>query len=486
MQPARTLFLMTLVLGLALPGALWAQNVEAEIEAVAAQVEEARGMDLHLIAPRTYREASDQLSDARRRYAGGGNITEIRRHLQASQDALREALAVQEVGRVILRDAIAAREDAMTAEAGALASDEWEEAEETMYDAGRDVEKGDQNEARREAQRATRRYRAAELVAIRAALLGTARTQRDQARAADADEYARQTWQRGHEALQEAERILTADRYNREGAREQASAAAYHFQHARAIAERAAYVDDDLERRFEQVVLQYEDQLARIADTLGLDARFDDGAARVSEAIVANVVTLQESRTALQRTAEEREARVDALSQELATLQAREETVEQQLQRRRAREAALRRVRTFFTEEEADVLLRGEQLIVRLVGLNFQVGSAIIQPQYFPVLTNVQRALREFPEAPVEVAGHTDSQGGAATNQRLSEQRANAVRSYLLANMTTLAPDRIRAVGYGESRPIASNDTAAGRQQNRRIDVLVDLSTSGVELSEAQ
>ena len=75
------------------------------------------------------------------------------------------------------------------------------------------------------------------------------------------------------------------------------------------------------------------------------------------------------------------------------------------------------------------------------------------------------------------IDGHTDAQGDTDYNQALSQRRAEAVRSYLLANMGSAA-DNYLAIGFGESKPIASNETAEGRTQNRRIDVNIDLSGS--------
>ena len=71
----------------------------------------------------------------------------------------------------------------------------------------------------------------------------------------------------------------------------------------------------------------------------------------------------------------------------------------------------------------------------------------------------------------VEIGGHTDNVGDNYSNQKLSEARANVVRTYLLEK--GIAPGRITAVGYGETRPVASNDTPEGRQQNRRTEVKI-------------
>lgn len=101
----------------------------------------------------------------------------------------------------------------------------------------------------------------------------------------------------------------------------------------------------------------------------------------------------------------------------------------------------------------------------------FATNSATLLPGAQPEIQRVADVLKQYPDTTIQVAGHTDSQGNEVYNQQLSERRAQAVRDALVG--TGLDPARITIMGYGESRPIASNDTAAGRQQNRRVEVRV-------------
>jgi outer membrane protein OmpA-like peptidoglycan-associated protein len=149
------------------------------------------------------------------------------------------------------------------------------------------------------------------------------------------------------------------------------------------------------------------------------------------------------------------------------------------LREREQMEQRFREAQALFSPEEGEVLTSGDKLVVRLHGFTFPVGSAEIRPEDYSLLTKVQRVLREFPDTPVMIEGHTDSQGNDDLNQSLSQRRAIAVREYLLANMA-LSADRITAVGFGESRPVASNQTAEGRAQNRRIDVVLSLSADAL------
>lgn len=112
---------------------------------------------------------------------------------------------------------------------------------------------------------------------------------------------------------------------------------------------------------------------------------------------------------------------------------------------------------------------RGEAVVLK--GVNFQSGSAKLTPDSYAALDDVAAALQDNPDLKVEIAGHTDASGSAQLNRRLSRQRAEAVRSYLIGK--GVKPDRLTAVGYGSSAPVASNDTEEGKRANRRVELRI-------------
>ena len=110
-------------------------------------------------------------------------------------------------------------------------------------------------------------------------------------------------------------------------------------------------------------------------------------------------------------------------------------------------------------------LLKGETIL-------FVTGSAILNPASHKLLNMLAEVEKECPEAKVTIAGHTDHQGNAAYNQKLSEQRAGSVVAYL--KQKGMAATRLTAVGYGFDKPVASNSTPEGMQKNRRIEFNVE------------
>ncbi len=120
----------------------------------------------------------------------------------------------------------------------------------------------------------------------------------------------------------------------------------------------------------------------------------------------------------------------------------------------------------------------GDDLILNMPGnVTFDTNGAGIRPAFYETLNSVALVLKEYDKTIIEVMGHTDSTGSATYNQSLSERRATSVSRYLAAQ--GIDSRRLLTRGFGEGIPIASNDTAQGRQQNRRVELrLVPLTAS--------
>ena len=117
-----------------------------------------------------------------------------------------------------------------------------------------------------------------------------------------------------------------------------------------------------------------------------------------------------------------------------------------------------------------EVQRQGDDINLRLPsGITFDFNSSAIKPEARPALNQVAQTLAAYQSTFVDVSGHTDSVGTDAVNQRLSEQRAKAVADYL--SYQGVAPPRIGVRGFGKQFPVASNDTEAGRAQNRRVEI---------------
>jgi outer membrane protein OmpA-like peptidoglycan-associated protein len=438
-----------------------AEELGKQIEATRADLEAARSRNLALMCPSNFKNAETNLGAAEELFENNDSIYWIKERLGDARAQLSKCERIEEIGNILLRDTLSARSAALDSNAPEFAPEQWEQAEEAMHKVGRKIERGQGDRARDDAEEATDLYRAAELMAIRVDLLGRTKTLRGEALENDADRWAPRTLASAEDYLQQAESTLQSDRYRQGEAKSLAEAAAEQFKHATWISTTAQRVDDDREN-FEQFVLEHEAALSEVAGQLGFTPRYSEGVTTVAENLASAARSLNENRRNLQ-------ARIMEL-EEVAAKYAEVQPLKQIQQK-------VNKIEEMFGPGEAEIVLSDRHLILRLTGMSFAFGSAEIQPRDFPLLTKVQYAMRLFPSSRAIIEGHSDSIGNADYNQVLSRRRAEAVRTYLIANMNR-APSSIAAVGYGENRPVAPNDTAAGRAMNRRIDVLIDLARS--------
>jgi outer membrane protein OmpA-like peptidoglycan-associated protein len=140
------------------------------------------------------------------------------------------------------------------------------------------------------------------------------------------------------------------------------------------------------------------------------------------------------------------------------------------LTRNRARMAALRdSIERVELRDSLRQLMTQRQGRVTLRGVNFELGKAVLLPVSQEILQDVARSLVSNPTVRVEVAGHTDSTGSREVNERLSLARAESVKAFLIEN--GVEADRMEVQGYASTQPVASNKTASGRAQNRRVEL---------------
>jgi outer membrane protein OmpA-like peptidoglycan-associated protein len=104
-------------------------------------------------------------------------------------------------------------------------------------------------------------------------------------------------------------------------------------------------------------------------------------------------------------------------------------------------------------------------------GIYFDTGSDRLRPESTPTLKEIAQMLKEHPDLKLTIEGHTDNVGNAQANHDLSHKRAAAVKAFLVTTHG-VEESRLASTGYGDKKPAASNDTAEGRQQNRRVELV--------------
>jgi outer membrane protein OmpA-like peptidoglycan-associated protein len=176
--------------------------------------------------------------------------------------------------------------------------------------------------------------------------------------------------------------------------------------------------------------------------------------------------------------AEAQQARAQAQQAQSAAAQAEQDRTRAEQEKIALRERLREQLNVILETRET---ARG--LIVNVSDVLFDTDSATLKPGAREKLARVAGILASHPDLRIEIEGHTDSVGSDDYNQRLSERRAESVRAYLVQQR--IPPTAVDAEGFGESRPVATNDTPAGRQQNRRVELVVSGESIGGPVSRA-
>jgi len=439
---------------------------------------DAQALQVNILSPNVFREALKNYENAKTDIDKRRDVKTISKNLTKAEELLALSIKNSKEAKKQLPQIITAREDALAAGAPDYALSEFTQAEQYFNDAMTRIEENDINGALKKGKEGEDKYREAELIAIKGSIIGSVHELLLKAKEIKADKFAPQTYGKAQLLIQESEKILNTNRNAQATAREKAEQAEYEAQHAIYLSQLIQDTRKE-DANWENLFLNSEKELAGVASLLNVELKFDKGLDNAIQSLKYAVTATLDDKNGLARNLEQtneelkkQRAENRALASELDATKQQEAGLKEKLEEKRIQEEKIKRVESLFSVDEAIVLREGENLVIRLAGLNFASGRSIIEAKYFSILTKVQRAIREFPNSPVIIEGHTDSKGNSSANMSLSNARANAVKSYLQANMG-LPESQIQSIGYGSEKPIASNDTEEGRTKNRRIDVVL-------------
>jgi outer membrane protein OmpA-like peptidoglycan-associated protein len=407
------------------------------------EIGNARNNQVNILAPTSFVRAEAFLAESKKGLNRGDEPSVILQNVENGRAQLKIAEGMSKRVRDVLPDLIKAR-DLARASGGINFGVEYAELEKQFLELTKEVEIGDLSRARKNQPKVAVRFRRLELRAIKEQNLGEARKLINQAEKEGARKNAPRTLSDAKKKLAEADAFITKQRYQKVKIHTLASDALLQSGRVLQVTRKSKTIRT---MRPEDITLWVEGMLHKTANRLSAPDMRDKALETQVENILGSITALQEDHRFMMDKvkAQNAEKRFNQLFGE---------------------------VRGFFNPDEAEVYKQGSKLVIRLKAIQFPVGKYVIMPNNYSLLTKVQRAIRTFGEPDVIIEGHTDSTGSEISNQQLSQNRAEAVRSYLVANRT-LSMEKIAAAGYGSKRPLASNQTASGRAINRRIDVII-------------
>jgi OOP family OmpA-OmpF porin len=433
-----------------------------------AEIALARNEKINVLSPTWFAKAETSLTEAKKLLQEGAELSKIFDSIATGRAELQRARKTAEVSKATLPDAIEARERARNAGAAELGKD-YAAAEEEFLMLTRAIEKENLGYAQRNQPKVSEQFHQLEIRAIKVRTIGEVRNLLRAAEKQKSDKIAPESYAAAEKKLAEADAFITENPYQNEQMSRLANEALFLARRHLELAQEAKEIQT---MSPEQIAFKIEALLNKTTSQLAAPDMRDQSFERQTENILATISAQQTDHQYMVEKIKAQQLEITDLQQKVASLEGQSRSQQEKLMAEKQLNQLFSEVRGYFEPNEAEVYKSENQLIIRLKTINFPVGQAVIMPENYALLSKVQRAIRAFGEPDVIIGGHTDSSGPEPLNEHLSQQRAEAVRQYLVAN-GVLPFDKIIAVGYGSMRPLASNATEAGRAMNRRIDVTI-------------
>ncbi|MFZ0135061.1 MAG: OmpA family protein [Desulfobacterales bacterium] len=430
----------------------------------------ARNNQVDLLAPFWFTKASESLAAAREALAAQADIPRVVEYVSIGRSELKKAEEVAAVARASMADVVERRK--MARQAGAAELEGYPQAEKDFFRLSREIEDNNLQYALKNKEKVKNAFRDLEIAAIKRNVLGEVRSTLKEADRLEAKKYATKAYADAVGKLNAADGFITANPYETEKVTRLAREALFYARRCIVLTHEGRNIR---EMTSEQIALWIESILSDTAAQLKAPDMRDQPFEVQRQNITGSITAAQKNQEFLSTRVQEQEKEIEALKDRAFALEGKsrqEQFAREQLEAEKRFDEKFDNIRNAFDRREAEVYRQGDQLVIRLRGMQFPIGKAVIMPGNYELLSKVQLAIRSFNDPEVIVEGHTDSTGSTEVNEQLSQERATAVKEYLVAN-NILPGSSVMAVGYGSSRPLMSNETAEGRAVNRRIDVII-------------
>jgi OmpA-OmpF porin, OOP family len=448
------------------------KNPAEQLTGLEKDIEVARRNNLDVLAPTRFAKVESFYFEAREGMGRETELSEILMKISSARAHLQLADESAQIAGSALGSAINARELARQAGAEILLADDYQEVEDDFLALTRAIEDDNLRWAKKNEIKVARAFDQLELRAIKGQALNEARGLIVRAETQGAEKLVPETLIKVRARLDQADAYIDHNRYQKEKIEEHAQQALFEARRLNRVLEQTEKLK---ELTPEQVALWMENFLSRATEGLGAPDRRDEAFDVQMASILGLISTWESDYQKLVGQLNEKNKGIDGLQAKIADLEGRSLAAQgdkKRLAAERRFQALFNEVQSFFDPGEAEVYKQGNDLIVRLKTMQFPVGKEVIMPVNYALLSKVQQAIALFEQPVVVVEGHSDSTGLEETNLELSQHRAEAVSQYLVANRT-LPANKLRAVGFGSAKPLASNQTPEGRAINRRIDLVI-------------
>lgn len=441
---------------------------QQEIEALSADISERVLKAHHLISPEQFQKVNQAFIESQEMAEYGEPYEEVHQKIMEARQHLKKIDKNVEVAQFHMPDVLAARQEAL--DEGAIGTEPLKEADDALEELGEELEEGDVNEVLEDKNEVRNMYVDAEINAIQQRELATIRQNLQEIEDMEGETYFETDIEKLRNKIRSTEKIIAQNKDSKNSYQPTVMETLHDSEVLHSRVQTTSWVMNESPR---DVAMQLENDFEKINSVMNKTSTRDLS----YNAKVNHLVGEAALMPMLEANLDETRQKALKKQRRLTDAQLENYQLSRQQDRRQAIQNKINQIRSEFNRDEVEVLVRGDDLIVRLVGINFAVGNADIPEDAKPMLKKLAKIIGDFQSPQVEIQGHTDATGDALYNERLSRQRARTVTRYLSHN-TSLVRKRLEAEGYGFSRPVANNKTEEGRAMNRRIDIVL---TSAVQ-----
>lgn len=430
----------------------------------------AKNANLALFSPAQLQAAQNAYNNALK-YAKSGKpeaktaATEVIKRIEAAEKQAQKA-------NYVFEEVFDARKRATAVNASELAPNAFNRAEEKLTKMLSQLELGEEDKATRDITALKNEYLAVELAALKSNMLSVAQQSLKQAKQADLDDIAPRTIAQAENEYQLAQNILEANRTDTDKANVHSNRVIWLVKRAEGIAEiNRFFKNSDFDK--EQQILWYQTQLSDAVSPLISNVPFNQNNKEVIAAVRQDLTRFADDNKTLNSSlASLKDNQTQLAKEKEEALLAAQLRIEKEQQAKREHTERFNAVQSLFSEDEATVYRQRDNVLIRAQGFSFKPGSSEIESNNFALLNKIIAAIGRFPKSTIIVSGHTDATGSAEINLKLSKDRAKTVANFL-TQVGQIDQERVEWNGYGKQKPVASNETQAGRAQNRRVEILI-------------
>lgn len=432
-------------------------NPQEEIASLSADMNTAQMANVDVLAYEDYKKAAKSLEEAKSDYAANKDQEKVIDSLRFGRSYLKSATATAASRQGKAPGVFESRQNAIKAGATKYPElrKEWADLDEDVADEARELEKV----SAKDLVKFQGRYAVLEQKAVIQTQLGDAKAKFNAATSNRGSKKAPQSYRKAEMSIKGAETVIASNVKNPAGYQKAVDTANTDATFLNDVMDTIKQNDDISEVAAVKMVRQNQ-QISGLKKNLTATEQAVLGVK--SELNNANQ-TLEEKQKALEASSKEIQAKENALMATEKDLNKAQTSV--------ALQAAIEKSRTQFSPTEAEAYQQGSNLLIRLKSMNFANGKAELPSESMALLAKVSEVAKSLNAKEIKVEGHTDSVGASDLNKKLSEERANAVATYLKSN--GFDKTAIAAEGYGFDKPIATNKSKNGRAQNRRVDIII-------------